>query len=144
MGLASGGAAQATPQARSAVARPNPSAAEPLSVTMVPIAPKANSTLSTPKLSSPKPSTPTALPASPILTTQPGYFAQLGAFKDAAAAERLTLRAAGLGLGEVLRVQAGEVVRVMLGPYADRSAADAAGKTAGGALGVSAFIHERK
>lgn len=86
-----------------------------------------------------------AVPA-PVTATPPGYFAQLGAFRDSDGAARLAGRAAALPalIGRVLQLTAGDVIRVLAGPYGSRAEAQAAAAQAGTALGVTPWVHERR
>lgn len=93
------------------------------------------------------PSTPAAPPA-PEPAPRPaaaavGFAVQLGAFSNAAEAQRLQDRARSAGFSafvEPVSTGSGTLHRVRIGPVADRAAADALRTQAAGKLGVSGIV----
>jgi rare lipoprotein A len=87
--------------------------------------------------------------ASVIPTTSvppPGFFAQLGAFRDVDGAARFAVRANAVQglMDRVLQVAAGDLVRVLAGPFATRGEAEAAAAQAAAALGIAPVIQQRR
>lgn len=100
-----------------------------------------------PAAATPAAATPQA-PAAPQPAPRPaaaavGYAVQLGAFSQAAEAQRLQDRARAAGFPafvEPVRTENGTLHRVRIGPVADRAAADALRSQAAGKLGVSGIV----
>jgi cell division septation protein DedD len=72
-----------------------------------------------------------------------GYAVQLGAFSNAAEAQRLRDRARAAGFSsfvEPVRTDGGTLHRVRIGPVADRAAADGLRAQAAGKLGVNGIV----
>jgi cell division septation protein DedD len=98
----------------------------------------------------PRPATEPSTPPAPATPPAPqpaaaavGFAVQLGAFSNAADAQRLQDRARAAGFSafvEPVRTEAGTLHRVRLGPVADRAAADALRSQAAGRLGVSGIV----
>ncbi|MFZ5655959.1 MAG: SPOR domain-containing protein [Pseudomonadota bacterium] len=122
-----------TPAAKPAADASAPAAADGRAVAT---APRPATAASTP----PAPATP---PAPQPAAAAVGFAVQLGAFSNAADAQRLQDRARAAGFSafvEPVRTEAGTLHRVRLGPVADRAAADALRSQAAGRLGVSGIV----
>lgn len=96
----------------------------------------------TPPSTPPVPAAPPA-PPKPTSTASVGFAVQLGAFANAAEAQRLQDRARAAGFSafvEPVRTEGGTLHRVRIGPAADRAEADRLRAQAASRLGVSGIV----
>lgn len=142
--------AGATPPGATQAASAAPAAKPQASATATPVpaaptrtvgtAPRESSVAATPP--SP-PSPPAPEPAARPATAAVGFAVQLGAFSQAAEAQRLQDRARAAGFSafvEPVRTGDGTLHRVRIGPVADRGDADALRTQAAAKLGVSGIV----
>lgn len=130
-------AAAATPAATSA-AKPTSTEEAPARTVTTATRPSAMPS-APPEPAKPPAPEPTARPAAASV----GFAVQLGAFSNAAEAERLQDRARSAGFSafvEPVRTENGTLHRVRIGPVADRAAADSLRSQAAGKLGVSGIV----
>ena len=144
----------ATPSAAPANTMPAP-APKPVATVAAPTAPAP--TAPTPVVPAPKPATPVVSPDAAPVAIKPSavaagnYAVNVGSFSNLGNANALVLRLKAAGLPvttEKVKLNGGDALRIRVGPYADRTAAEAARlraeSMAGGASKVIALDADEK
>ena len=106
-------------------------------------APRDSAVAAAPPAATTPPVPPAPEPAARPSTASVGFAVQLGAFAQAAEAQKLQDRARAAGFSafvEPVRTAGATLHRVRIGPVADRAAADALRSQAAARLGVSGLV----